>query len=420
WLAMLEREHDNIAAAMRGALTAGDADGAMRLAAYSGWYWWLAGHKVEGHRLLVAATTLSGRVPEEIRAVVYAFVTGFLTSGRGRDQYRAADWIRKAAEIGRRVRIRHPAVSLAGPLERLLHGPEAFLSAFEPALDDEDPWVRALARLQRGKMRIVLGDGGRDADIDLETALDEFRALGERWGMSFAFTELADRVAVRGAFADACAYYEQAIAVVTDVGSTEDLVRLRSRLAQLYWLAGDEAASAAAKAEAQRSAARVTWPEALVELALSKAELARWRGDAEQARRHLGAATAVLGTEAEQPSVRGLLDDMRGYLAEDLAAARRHRRAAFDAVSGSEHAPQIAQVLVGIADLALREERYAQAARLLAASADVRGLPDRSHPDVARIERAARTHLGEARYAEAAREGVTTSWTELAAHTLAS
>ena len=53
-------------------------------------------------------------------------------------------------------------------------------------------------------MRIMLGQGGHDADTYLETALAEFRALGERWGISFALQELADRIAVRGDFAGAC------------------------------------------------------------------------------------------------------------------------------------------------------------------------------------------------------------------------
>ena len=128
--------------------------------------------------------------------------------------------------------------------------------------------MRALARLQLGKMRIMLGQGGRDADAYLETALAEFRALGERYGISFALTELADRIATRGEFAAACEHYEQAIAVVTEVGAIEDVIRMRARQAQLYWLLGDEDASAAAMAEAQRCAERVTWPDALVELAL--------------------------------------------------------------------------------------------------------------------------------------------------------
>jgi len=64
--------------------------------------------------------------------------------------------------------------------------------------------------------------------------------------------------------------------------------------------------------------------------------------------------------------------------------------------------------------------QYEQAARLLAASAEVRGLPDRSHPDVARIEQTARHRLGDARFAEAAREGTQTSWSQLVTVTLAS
>jgi predicted ATPase/DNA-binding SARP family transcriptional activator len=418
WLARLEAEHDNIGAAMRGALAAGEAQGAMRLAAAAGWYWWLGGHKAEGNELIMAATTMPGEVADEIRAVVYAFVTGIMTSGRANDQHQAAEWIHEVHEISQRVQRRHPAVTLVAALERLLHGPGASPSAFEPLLADEDPWVRALARLQLGKMRIMLGHGGRDADAYLETALTEFRTLGERWGISFALTELADRIATRGEFAGACGYYEQAIAVVTEVGAIEDVVRMRSRQAQLYWLLGDEDSSTAAMAEAQRYAERVAWPEALAELALAKAELARWRGNAEQARRQLDVATAMLG-DAQRATIRAMRHDLLGYLAEDLDKACEHRAAAFQAASEAGIPPQIARVLVGIADLALRREQYGQAARLLAASTSVRGLPDRSQPDVARIEQAARRRLGATRFTEATQEGAQASWVELVAVTLA-
>jgi hypothetical protein len=276
--------------------------------------------------------------------------------------------------------------------------------------------VRALARLHLGKMRIVLGHSGRDADAYLEMALAEFRALGERWGISFALTELAERIATRGEFAGACEYYDQAIAVVTEVGAIEDVVQMRSRQARLYWLLGEEESSAAAMAEAQRYAERVAWPGALAELALAKAELARWSGDTEQAYRQLGVATAML--DPEQAIFRAMTHDLLGYLAGLLDEAREHRVAAFQAASEAGHAPLIARVLVGIAHLALRSERFEQAARLLAASASVRGLPDRSQPDVARIEQAARRRLDDARFAEATQEGVQASWRELAEATL--
>ena len=419
WLATLEAEHDNIGSAMRGALAAGEAHGAMQLAAGAGWYWWLGGHKAEGIELLIAATDTPGEVSDEVRAWVYALVVMFMTDGPG-DQYQAEEWIHKAYRFSQRSQRRHPALGFVAALERMLQGPDAFLPAFEPLLDDEDPWVRALARLQLGKMRIMLGQDGRDADAYLEMALAEFRALGERWGISFALTELADRIATRGELAGACEYYEQAIAVVTEVGAIEDVIRMRSRQAQLYWLLGDEESSTAAMAEAQRYAERVAWSSALAELALAKAKLARWGGDTEQAYRQLGVAITMLGDEAEQANIRAVTQDLLGYLADDLGEARAHRAAACQAATEAGHAPLIAQVLVGVADLALRRDQYEQAARLLVASAGVRGLPDRSDPDVARIEQAARRRLGDARFAEAAREGTQTSWSQLATVTLAS
>ena len=419
WLATLEAEHDNIGAAMRGALAAGEAQSAMRLAAGAGWYWWLGGHKTEGMELLTAATEAPGEVTDEARATVYGLLVQFVSAGRG-DEHQAAVWIHEAYRFSQGSQLRHPAPRVVAALERMLQAPDAVLTAWELLLSDQDPWVRAIARLQLGKMRIMLGQGGREADVYLETALAEFRALGERFGISFALTELADRIAVRGEFAAACEHYEQAIAVVTEVGSTEDVIRLRSQQAQLYWLLGDEAASAAAIAEAQRYAERVTWPDALAELALSKADLARWGGDAAEARKQLGVAASLLGDEAKQAVIRVVTHDLLGYLADDLGEARAHRAAAWEAAIAAGHAPMIATALVGVADLALRRGEYEQAVRLLAASTAARGLRDYSQPDVARIEQTARSRLGDARFAEAAREGTRVSWSQLAEVTLAS
>jgi predicted ATPase/DNA-binding SARP family transcriptional activator len=416
WLATLEAEHDNIAVALRGALAAGEAHGAMRLAAAAGWYWWLGGHKAEGIELITAAASTPGEVSDEIRAMVYALGVTFMTDGP-RDMNEAEEWIHQAYRFTQRSQRGDPLLGLVAALERMLQAPHEFVSAWEPLLSDDDPWVRALARLQLGKMRIMFGQDGREAEADLELALAEFRALGERWGISFALTELADRIATRGDFAAACEYLDQAIAVVTEFGAVEDVARIRSRQAQLYWLLGDKESSTAAMAEAQRYAQRVAWPYTLAGLALTKAELARWSGDTEQARRQLGVAAAILGPE--QPIIRATTHDLLGYLADSLDEARAHRVAAFQAALEAGIAPLIAQVLVGIADLALRGERYEQAARLLAASTGVRGSPDFARPDVARIERALLRCLGEARFAEATQEGQQASWPKLAEATLA-
>ena len=143
WLAMLGAEHDNIGSAMRGALAAGEADAAMRLAAGAGWYWWLSGHKAEGIELITAATDIPGEVADEIRAMVYALVVQFVSSGRG-DQYQAAEWIHKAYLFSQRSQSRNPLLGFVVPLERMLQSPDDFLPAWESLLEHEDPWVRAV------------------------------------------------------------------------------------------------------------------------------------------------------------------------------------------------------------------------------------------------------------------------------------
>ena len=293
----------------------------MRLAAGAGWYWWLGGHKAEGNELIIAATAIPGEVADEIRAMVYAFVVRSWAPGGG-DHHQAAEWIHKAYRLSQRSQRRNPLLGLSPHWNACCRRRTRSCPRWNHCWTDEDAWVRAVARLQLGKMRIMLGQDSRDADAYLEMAVTEFRALGERWGISFALTDLANRIAMRGEFAGACEHYEQAIAVVTEVGAIEDVMPMRSRQAQLYWLSGDEDSSAAAMAEAQRYAERVTWPNALAELALAKAELARWSGNAEEAYQQLGVATAMLGNDAERVYIRAATQDLLGYLAEDLGEAR--------------------------------------------------------------------------------------------------
>ncbi|TDD10985.1 helix-turn-helix domain-containing protein [Nonomuraea deserti] len=422
WLSTLEAEHDNISAALRGAIAEGRAEEAMRLAGAAGWYYFLSGHRAEGAELSIAATSLPGEVADEVRALAYLIVTVFVTSGVSGDQYQARELIHEAHRFAQRSGASHPLLKFARVLELTLQGPAELLPAFEPLIAGDDPWVRAQARLTRGRFRLTFGGDETDVDNDAEIALAEFRTLGDRMGISLALTFLADRLATRGEFARACEHYEEAVVALSEVGATEDVVGMRARLAQLYWLLGDEQSSASATAEAQRCAGGIAWPDALVELALSNAELARWRGEPDQVHEHLATVRGVLGDAAMADSVRAMTMHLYGYLTDDLEKARAYRAEALRAAQSVERTfpPTIANMLIGIADLALRQGQYEQAVRLLAASEGVRGTPDRSQPDVSRIAAEARDRLGESAFAEAARDGRRRDWRELAAITLAS
>ncbi|MFB7264492.1 BTAD domain-containing putative transcriptional regulator [Streptomyces nojiriensis] len=420
WLGRLTEEHDNLAAALRGAIAAGDARAAVRLVAAAGWYWWLGGHKAEGAEL--AARALALPVPDgadgadgddeddEARAVACALAVLFATAGLGDDR-RTGELLRQGLLLAGRSGSRHPVVRFLEPLERLLRGadggPAAPADAWAGLLADEDPWVRAQAGLEGAKTLLGAGGPPARAQASIEAALAGFRGLGERWGISFALTLLADLVARRGDHRAAIGHYEEAVAVIGELGVVEDRLYAWVRQAQLCRLAGDPAGSAAVMARAERDAVAAGWPEALAMMAHGKADLERWNGEPASARAELARAREAVREVAVHPVFEAVVLDSLGYLdAADgaLAAARAHRAEALELAVSCGHAPTLAQVLVGVADQAVRLDRPREAARLLAAALAVRGGPDHSRPDAARVEGAARAALGDA-YEEYARYG---------------
>ena len=183
-------------------------------------------------------------------------------------------------------------------------------------------------------MRTVFGHGGPETEARVELALAEFRVLGERWGISLALSELAGPTC-RARRVRRC----------LRVLRTGDRGPHRSRRRRGCHRGADPTGPAVLAQRRQRcqrchhrqgrsgSAEGVTWPYALVTLALAKAELARLGGDPQEARRQLGLATTLLGDAAEQPVVRAELHNLLGYLVDDLQESRIHRVAAVQAAS---------------------------------------------------------------------------------------
>ncbi|WKD33564.1 AfsR/SARP family transcriptional regulator [Streptomyces xanthophaeus] len=406
WLGRLTEEHDNLAAALRGAIAAGDARAAVRLVAAAGWYWWLGGHKADGAEL--AARALALPVPDGpdgddgARAVACALAVLFATAGLGDDR-RTGELLRQGVLLAGRSGSRHPVVRFLEPLERQLRsadrGEAPPPDAWAGLLADEDPWVRAQARLEGAKTLLGAGGPPAQAEASIEAALAGFRGLGERWGISFALTLLADLVARRGDHRAAIGHYEEAVAVIGELGVVEDRLYAWVRQAQLCRLAGDPAGSAEVMARAERDAVAAGWPEAVAMMAHGKADLARWKGEPASARAELARAREAVREVAVHPVFEVVVLDSLGYLDAadgELAAARAHRAEALELAVACGHAPTLAQVLVGVADQAVRLDRPREAARLLAAALAVRGGPDHSRPDAARVEDAARAALGDA------------------------
>jgi predicted ATPase/DNA-binding SARP family transcriptional activator len=405
WLRRLKADHDNLNAALRGSIAAGDAQTAVHLVAVAGWHWWLGGHKAEAMELATEALAVPGAADDEARATAYAMVGWFASAGLGGLE-QAEPWIRTAQELTKGIDHPGPLLRYVVEMGTLMQTESApGLSAqdvMRPLIADEDPWVRGVARLSRNRM---LRAGEQEADI--QQALVEFRSIGERWGISYALATLADLAARRGDLVVALDYGEQAADVLTELGAVEDLVFLKAMEAQLRWLVGDDTGSAAAMAQAEQHAASVGWPDAVAGTAYFKADLARWSGDSTTARAELAHAEAVLGQAGMDPVFRAMILDSFAYLDAadgDLDSAGARREEALTIALGSRDDGLVSQVLVGVADQAVRRGYPALAMRLLAASEGISGGPDLSRPDRAQVEATTRTALGEPQFADAIKQ----------------
>ena len=402
WLRRLQADHDDLNAALRGAIAAGDARTATRLVAAAGWYWWLSGHKGEGIELAIEALGVPGGPDDEARVTAYAMVAFLATTGLGGLE-QAEPWIRMAQKLARGLDNPGPLLRYVVVMAELIRSEHpagvTLEELMQPLMRDEDPWVRAVARLSRNRM---IRAGEQEADI--QQALAEFRAMGERWGISYALVTLADLVARRGDLPSALDYIGQAADVITEIGAAEDLVFLKAGEAQLRWLAGDETGSVAAMAQAERVAATVGWPDAIAGVAFVKGDLARWAGDGATARAELAHAEAVLGRTGLDPVFRAMILDSFAYVDAadgELDSSGARRAEALRIALGSGDDRLISQVLVGVADQAVRHGYAREAVRVLAASHVIGGGPDLSRPDGAQVQAAARAALGEPQFTEA-------------------
>jgi predicted ATPase/DNA-binding SARP family transcriptional activator len=415
WVRRLADDQDNLYAAIRGAVAAGDADTAVGLVGPLGWYWWLRSLKADGAELSAEALAIAGEPADQdgIERLALAYTMGALLAGDTQRSESAMGWFRIATELTARVPVpRNPILRLVGPIREMFAS--AFdskppsLDAFDAAADDGDPWVSATALILRGHQTLNYGRLHDQAEADFLRAADIFAALGERWGQSAALGGLGMLEGWRGDHAAAADHYRRAIGLTADLGSAEDETQCRLWLARELWLLGETDQARYELARAQRDAERLGQREVMALAAFTVGDLARLDGDPDVARAQLLLATELASHVGVAPQLRAVAATGLGYLSGaegDLDTARRWHAEALDVARSAADAPVIAQTLVGQADLALREGDPGWSATLLGASVSIRGTMDRSAPDEARIADGARAALGDARYDEAYQSG---------------
>jgi predicted ATPase len=225
WLARLEREHDNLRAALKWSLGQEDEETALYLAGNLSRFWYLRGYWNEGRDWLRQALALAPVTPDTSESLVRARVMALCGAGwLADDDGSEVPLYTESLELSRRIGDRwHEAFSLRGMVAGISNwgNPEHVWPRLQEsqALFEElqDQWGLALVRYNLGWMEFNR-DNGKQAEAMWAQAHEWFRQSGDRWGIAVAISALGYTARLRGDYSRAVALNKESLALFRELG----------------------------------------------------------------------------------------------------------------------------------------------------------------------------------------------------------
>ena len=260
WLERLEREHDNLRAAMRWLLEeGGEIEAAVRLAWALWLFWWYHGHHAEGRRFADEMLEKRDALPIDLRA--------------------KAIWVRGIMSYG------------LESIERMNELFEESAALFRRVADDKSGLALALsgigiAALQTGDME--------PATALFEEALKLFREAANKWGVSNVLVDLGMVSLGRRDHERAVQYFEEALTISREIGDRLSGYISLYNLALASRALGEHERAAQLYVEGLKLAVEVGDKANTAYCMEGLAGLISERGEPEQATRLFGASAALL------------------------------------------------------------------------------------------------------------------------------
>jgi predicted ATPase/DNA-binding CsgD family transcriptional regulator/DNA-binding XRE family transcriptional regulator len=283
WIFRLEREHDNLRAALRwlldqsvpeGSDTTAEREAGLRLAGALGYFWYVRGYHTEGRRWL---QEILARAPQREREESAA---GVKSAARTRALVAAGPLLMVQAEYARARAVLQEALALA---ERR-----------------QDPAATAEASMYLGHATVVAGDVAEGTQR-LQEAVHRWEALGDPHGLGETLFYHGYAADVAGETAAAAAHYTAALGWLAKAGNAQHAGFVHSYLGVLEWKRGQLSSAVAHLRAVLRTSVtlRDRWllsfaaqaTVALVGLRAQPAAWARLLGAADALTRATGGAT---------------------------------------------------------------------------------------------------------------------------------
>jgi tetratricopeptide (TPR) repeat protein len=248
WLDRLERERDNLRAALAWAVESGEAERGQRLASALRFFWQYRGYWQEGREHLARVLALPGEaVSPRVRAKTL-FHTGFLAIHQG-DFGAARPLVEESLATLRALEDRqeiHKLLNALAIVAREQGDLAAARSLFEESLASArevgNPLGVAVALNNLGWTVLLQGDF-EAARALLEECLPLVREVGNRDNTAQALCRLGTVARYRGDFATARARYEESLAVAREFGAPRETAWALHEMGMLACCQGDYAAA---------------------------------------------------------------------------------------------------------------------------------------------------------------------------------
>jgi predicted ATPase/DNA-binding SARP family transcriptional activator len=382
WLRAVQPDRDNILAALHYWCDAQDAARATALAVSVSCLAFLLGNHADLSEWVAQAVAVPGDADPDLRTMAEALYTiGMSTRTDGAAQENG--FPRLVDRIEALNFEKYPMAGLLRPAFAMFtRDAERARRYIEEALASQNDWLVA------GAWMISAGLAENSGDMETlrsasAQALERFREIGERWGLSTALRVAGAIRMLDGDLDGAAAAFCEAGSVLAEMGSRDDEARMRLQLADIAARRGDVAA---AREFFQSALAAAGSDVSGMDVAVVSAGAAMFEvtvGDVERARSmHAVAEQGVAKLTSVHPARHHMMAIVAASrlmiaLADgDLPLARERAACMYREAVASEDMPLLASIAGALAHLAQALGQPERAAEMLGACAAVRGTDD--------------------------------------------
>ncbi|GAA3556571.1 BTAD domain-containing putative transcriptional regulator [Amycolatopsis ultiminotia] len=401
-IAVFDAENDNLNAALRVAIDEGDGLSAGRLLFGMFWYLTVLGQAGRVGSVMDEVLALGDQLPPDVAACLRVGLFMLRSVGQSSGSSDVADLVEDCVRTGAVERNHWLAVTL--PIVAYFGGRrDLALREIRRAVDGADPWGRAAGHWAESFLLADEGDLAAAAAAR-ERAHAGFGEVGDRWGLAMTHSFRASDLSQGGDHAGALAAYHEGLRLALELRSHDDVVQQWWRLAVEHSRAGDQAGAWRELAAARRYVEADGSGQLRVILLLGQVEVLKREGKTAQVRE---ICREILAAQADWPFPEGIETEWLARVESYLLIAEQKPDEAEASALGALRAagrrsdiPELAESLEVLARIRYLQDRPAEATRLLAWTAVVRGRLDLGSPEVRQLIEDLCRELGAARFEE--------------------